>query len=648
MSTDPFKAKDDADSSKCRVVLEYPCSALVNNIQSGLKPRVIKYPAADVLVQEYERILQITEMGRKNCSSMEFNLREFMLFNGQAAMGKLGIKLRASKFNAKEVLILISSDDYVYISDINRGILASQGRKNREKATPIASPTKWSPDLKKVKPRNTPFTSPMGEGSVPTRRFGFSRNVPIDPVAFKLRSPQLKLNHSGRKDNIYSHESIDLKNLSEEQHRVVQTVLKGESIFFTGGGGTGKSYLLKKLISLLPPSTTGVTASTGIAACHIDGITLHQFLGIGRVDPHTPGVGVQMISRIRRNPDKVQLLRNTKVLVIDEISLIDAKMFELVHEILSGVRQSDSSQLFGGVQLVLSGDFLQLPPVLIQIKSEVSESVKVKFCFESKLWNKAIKKSFQLTQIFRQSDIQFANILNEIRFGTCSERTAQCLIDRVKHSSKSDSNVLKLLPLNKEVVALNEEQLAKLPRGVPKQTFSAIDTVFDLAFSLDTVCPVKSSLTLTVGCRVILVVTLSVSEKLVNGSVGTVVKFSASPSIPYIKFDGLPEPIGVSPHEWVFKQSGKEVARRRQIPLSLAWGVSIHKSQGMTLSACEVSLDKIFEAGQAYVALSRCKSLETLSIISETPQGLTTRALQRLIRANPTCIEFYKKNFPQN
>ena len=639
--------KDDknTESSYCQVVFEYSTPTLSALEFRKVKPRISKIASADVFIQEQEKILLISDSSREDPETATFSLRDFMLFNGQVDMGRIGLRMRESKFNPKDVLILISSTDVEYIRDINRGILASQGRKTREKCTPIASPNKWSPDLKKLRPRNTPIPSPLGEGSVPTRRFGFGRELQSNSISDRLRSPQLKCK-SSKKESLPPVDTSELLNLSTEQRDIVKVVLSGESIFFTGGGGTGKSFLLKKLIALLPPKSTAVTASTGIAACHIDGITLHQFLGIGRIDPYASGVAGQILARLRKSPEKMETIRRTKVLIIDEISLIDSKLFELVHETLSGIRNSaPSSAFFGGIQLVLSGDFLQLPPVPHQTDSG-SQKQAVKFCFESKIWRKAVKKSFHLTQIFRQSDTSFASMLNEIRFGKCSEKTARLLLERVKHSLQSDSNTLKLLPLNREVIALNEQELSKLPRGVPKQTFSAIDTVFDLQFSPDSVCPVKSTLTLTVGCRVILLVTLSVSEKLVNGSVGTVVKFSASPSIPYVKIDGLSEPIGVPPHDWVFKQSGKEVARRRQIPLSLAWGVSIHKSQGMTLAACEVSLDRIFEAGQAYVALSRCTTLESLRIISNNPQGLTVNNIKRCIRANPICVDFYRKFFP--
>ncbi len=601
--------------------------------------RPLRIPNADVLVLEDERVLQISDLSKKNVAPVRYTLKEFMLFNARVSDGKLGLKILESRFNPKECLILIRSSNIELIQDIESGVLASQGRKVRPRGSPTATPSKMSPDLKKVRPRQTPIGSPHAEGNVPIRRFGFGQLAsPPRPVSLRMmRSPQVKFGDENERENNLnsSNTSYHLNGLSAQQQSIVESIQRGETIFFTGGGGTGKSYLLKKLISILPLATTAVTASTGIAACNINGTTLHQFLGVGRVDTNPPpGVAQQLAARLRRNSDKLESIKRTKILIIDEISLIEASFFDLANELLMIVR--DSQLPFGGIQLVISGDFLQLPPV----------GDKVKFCFESKVWKKVIKKSFHLTQIFRQSnDNAFASLLNELRLGICSDESARKLLSRLKRSSASDSSggppVIKLLPLNKEVSALNERELSKLK--VEKQTFSAIDTLFDPNFSLDLVCPAKTSLTFPIGARVILVTTLSISDKLVNGATGTIVKFSKAPCIPYVKFDALPEPISVPPHEWVFRQGSKELARRRQIPLNLAWGISIHKSQGMTLDACEVSLDKIFEAGQAYVALSRCRSLEGLSLISENPSRVTVTSIQRAVRANPTCVEFYKR-----
>ena len=587
-------------------------------------------------------MLQVTDVSKRNSVPHRFTLREFILFNGKVLDGKLGINVLQSKFNGRETLILVRSDDVDFIKHINDGILGSQGRKVRPRGTPIASPNKWTPGMKKVRPHQTPMGSPLGDRGVPVRRFGFGQlaSPPPRPMTLRMiKSPQIKVDNSDKEntDQSQTFRRNFLGDLSSQQVSVIEAVRRGENVFFTGGGGTGKSFLLRKLISLLPQATTAVTASTGIAACNIGGTTVHQFLGIGRVDPAVQGIGQQLAARLRRNADKLQSIKRTKVLIIDEISLIDSAFFELINEVLNTVRDGVKPEtLFGGIQLVVCGDFLQLPPV----------GDKLKFCFESKLWRKSIKKNFHLTQIFRQSDdSDFASLLNEVRMGECSDETARRLLSRLKRSKGDDSNipVIKLLPLNKEVAALNDRELTRLPKDVEKQTFTAIDTLFDPNFSVELVCPAKSSLTLPVGARVILVTTLSISDKLVNGATGTVVRFSKAPCVPYIKFDALPDPIGVPAHEWVFRQGNKEMARRRQIPLSLAWGISIHKSQGMTLDACEVSLDKVFEAGQAYVALSRCRSLEGLRLISDNPSGVSVKSIQRAVRANPVCVEFYRK-----
>ena len=650
------------EKGECTVLLEYPPrrNALDTTLSAACK-RIEKYIDADVLVMEDERILQITDWRKKSSVPQQFTLSQFMFFNGHVEKGKIGLKVMASRHNSQDVTILISSPNVELVKEINQGILNSQKgvvARSRIRGTPIASPNKWSPDNKKV--RQPVFATPNGSrgssvertglGGVPIARFAFgSANKSQGPTQqrqTKLRkSPQLDLDalngsFAESVSSVGSQSSkpvVDTRELSVQQRDVLEAVLRGDSLFFTGGGGTGKSFLLKKLIKLLPAATTSITASTGIAACHINGTTLHHFLGMGRVDPGAPAIAQQILGRLRRNPERLDILKKTKTLIIDEISLIDAPMFELASEILSSIRPADgsSSKYFGGLQLVLSGDFLQLPPVVVK-------GTQPRFCFQSKLWKRAIKRSFQLTQIYRQAETSFAEMLSEIRFGQCSDQTARTLLSRVKHANRSqNSGSLKLLPLNMEVSELNEREISRIPRGVERLNFSAIDTVYDPQFSLDAVCVAKASLTLPVGARVILLATISMSDKLVNGATGTVVRFSKSPAVPYVQFDSMTEPVQVSMHEWIFNQNGKEIARRHQIPLALAWGVSIHKSQGMTLDSCEVSLDHIFEAGQAYVALSRCRSLEGLSIISNHPQGLSVREIQKAIRANQVCIDFY-------
>ena len=594
----------ESGQTGCTVVFEYRGSTGGSVFVFGVsKPKVEKLVEADILVLEEEKTLQITDGRTKSAVPRRFSLTKFVLYNAHVCEGKIGLKFLESRTNLKEVLVLINSADLELIKEINQGILSSQ--KGRVRGTPIPTPTKNSPFVKKVKPEN----------ELPIGRFGFATpNVKLSMR--QIRSPQLCLSESLPKPVPLA----ALADLSAEQRLVVETVLSGESLFFTGGAGTGKSFLIKKLISLLPVSTTAVTASTGVAACHIGGTTLHQFLSLGREDSSVSSI----LFRIRRLPDRLELLRRTKILILDEISLVDSKLFELIHEILSQIRGSKLS--FGGVQLILSGDFLQLPPVTGL------------FCFESKIWKKNIKKKIHLTTIFRQNgDPIFAEILNEIRMGTCCEETARKLFSRISNSKTND---IKLVPLNKEVAAINDSSLAKLV-GAEGQTFTAIDTCFEPSIALDILCPVKSVFSLTVGARVMLVATVNATQKLVNGAIGTLVSFGKSGAGPFVQFPHTERPICINTHEWVFKQAGKEVGRRRQIPLVLAWAVSIHKSQGMTLDTCQVSLEKIFQPGQAYVALSRCTSLEGLSLIGD---NTSVKSIQNAVRAHPSCLAFYNQD----
>ena len=638
------KESEHPVTDSCEVTLEFTQHAFRGPMQplssSQNAVNTCRIVSGDVLVQEEEKRIIISDRKRKNVQ-FTYTLKQFMYYNGHAKFGRIGLKILESRFNPREVMILINSSDYDLITDLNEGILNSQNfsadRRSRSfiSKTPstYASPNNpgRSPELKKSKQPN--YTSPELRLK---NRFGFGQtNRKIN----EMKSPQLSFTPKGvnadrrlfspnflaKPDKRQTPPPANLGDLSSEQQAIVQAVLSGQSIFFTGSGGCGKSYLLKKLISILPNETTVVTASTGVAACHINGTTLHHFLGLGKSLVKPPNLKFE----------KKNLIKKTKILIIDEISLIDDQTFQLAHEIVSSVRPTIQKP-FGGIQIVCCGDFLQLPPV--------TSSGAPKFCFESRIWRKTISKSYQLTKVFRQEDIAFSTILNEIRFGICSDSTAALLLKNVMTDStkNSFSAAVKLLPLNREVEEVNNREMLKLP---DKQIFVAIDTVYDPSFKLDSVCPAKSSLTLAVGARVILLATLSIAEKLVNGSCGTIVRLSRSPAVAYVSFDNHTTPVGVSMHDWSFKQGGSEVGRRRQIPLSLAWAISIHKSQGMTLEQCEVGLDKIFEAGQAYVALSRCKSIEGLSIISPSGQRVTSQTIQRAIRANPVCVEYYRKNF---
>ncbi len=664
----------DARRDFCTVVLEYPpCVDVAGVVRGGTSGRKTeRWDECEVFVDEDSRVFRITCVGGKHKGrSAHFSLNEFMYFNGHVERGKVGIKFLASRHNEKQVTVLLSSFDVSLIQDINAGILSLQKQPRRQRAdiaktpiqgSPIAGSKFRSPDLKKA--CSNPLRQPI---------FGFGCRK--SPVPVKIpgigKSPQVVFPSDHRGDDLENSDcnlsrvsgdsflgktstrfhtdppihnpilqsSLFDPSLSSEQREVMKAVAQGESVFFTGSGGCGKSYLLKKIISVLPPATTAVTASTGIAACHIGGVTLHHFLGIGRVDPGVAGAAQTAIAKIRKNFEKSSLIKKTKTVIIDEISLVDKGLFELMHEILSGIR-GVSDPLFGGIQIVCCGDFLQLPPV--------GDALSVKFCFQSKLWRKKIKKVFYLSKIFRQQDDpEFTQLLNEIRFGVCSESSARVLLGRKTPTCTTpNSSSVKLVPLNREVNEINDQQLARLlaqTAGEKLTSFVAIDTVYDPAFNIEAVCLAKQKISLAVGARVILLATVSFSEKLVNGSTGVVVRLTQSPPVVYVRFDSQQTPVGISQQDFIFRQAGKEVARRRQIPLALAWAISIHKSQGMTLEQCQVSLDRIFENGQTYVALSRCKSLEGLSIISSRPGGLSVANIVAAVKANPVCVDYYKK-----
>ncbi|KAB0395962.1 hypothetical protein E2I00_019865, partial [Balaenoptera physalus] len=377
--------------------------------------------------------------------------------------------------------------------------------------------------------------------------------------------------------------------LSREQAAVLRVVLKGQSIFFTGSAGTGKSYLLKRILGSLPPTGTVATASTGVAACHIGGTTLHAFAGIG--SGHAP---LAQCVALAQRPGVRQGWLNCQRLVIDEISMVEADLFDKLEAVARAVRQQNKP--FGGIQLIICGDFLQLPPV-------TKGSQPPQFCFQAKSWRRCVPVTLELTEVWRQTDETFISLLQAVRLGRCSDEVTRQLRATAAHRVGRDGIVATRLCTHQDDVALtNERQLQKLPGEV--HSFEAMDSDPEQARTLDAQCPVNQLLQLKLGAQVMLVKNLAVSRGLVNGARGVVVGFEAEGrGLPQVRFlCGVTEVIRAD--RWM----------------------------GMSLDCVEISLGRVFASGQAYVALSRARSLQGLCVLDFDPM---------VVRCDPRVLSFY-------
>jgi len=399
--------------------------------------------------------------------------------------------------------------------------------------------------------------------------------------------------------------------LTKEQIKIVNLIVDGgKNVFFTGSAGTGKSFVLKHLVSKLRkkyPKSVFVTAATGIAAVNIGGTTLHSFGGIKLGAAPAQRLAVEIL----QSKKTLQKWLDCKVLIVDEVSMIDSELFEKLDTIGQIVRENN--QPFGGIQLVLVGDFFQLPPVYGN------------YAFESKAWKKSIDVCLELTTVMRQRDLEFIDILNNLRVGKKNDQIVQFLLERCKRPLDITNGVLptKLYSTNASVDEENSAALEQLPSVA--HNFTSYDTGSkELLENLDRDCPAMQKLVLKVGAQVVLLRKLEKHEGLVNGSRGVVVDFvkvrskkrfskfyESNPMAPVVQFnDG--QKVTIPPSEWGVWSEKK--ASRVQLPLKLAWALTIHRAQGMTLDKVECELSKSFANGQSYVALSRVKSLEGLHL----------------------------------
>jgi ATP-dependent DNA helicase PIF1 len=418
---------------------------------------------------------------------------------------------------------------------------------------------------------------------------------------------------------------ITKNNLSIKQKNAYELILKGFNVFLTGPGGTGKTEFIKLFCKEFGKSKTiGITSTTGTSAILINGTTLHSYLGIKLGKDSADSLYLKIINSSFTLKKWIEL----EILIIDEISMLDPILFDKLELLARKIRKNEKP--FGGIQLILTGDFLQLPCV----KSE-------NFCFEAKSWNKCIDEVIYLTEIFRQSDNIFQTCLNEIRIGELSENTIDILNSRKGIKLKNDYGIIptKLYSLNKDVDNENKKQLDKLllkdenleffefelDCKLLKPGFKFIDE------KIDKLSLISRKLELCIGAQVMLLVNLDLYNNLANGSRGVIIDFDKEDNYPIVRFLTGYE-MKIEPYTWIIEENGTKLLNVTQLPLKVSFAISIHKSQGISLDFAEIDLGNIFEYGQAYVALSRIRNLEGLSI---------KKLDMTKIIAHPKALEFY-------
>lgn len=402
--------------------------------------------------------------------------------------------------------------------------------------------------------------------------------------------------------------------LNEKQSEAYTKILNGKNVFITGPGGTGKSFLIHKFLKEHGDNTRILlTSTTGISAVNIGGTTIHSALGLGLGDKSIK----RLKTNIKSNPSYLYKWQNTNILIIDEISMMHPDLFDKIEHLARLLRENNAP--FGGLQIVLTGDFLQLPVVNSS-----------KFCFESDSW-KYIDNTIFLTEIIRQEDIKFQNCLNNIRVGNITNEVKEILNSRVEVKLKNDYGILPtcIYTTNKDVDFINEIELEKI--NEPNYVYEMEIANKIKIGNISKFCIASPKLTLCVGAQVMLIKNLDLNSGLANGSRGIVVRFTDD-DLPVVKFlNGVECVVGYS--DWRY---GNSVSKPEivifQIPLKLAWCITVHKSQGLTLDLCELNLSNIFEYGQGYVALSRVKNLEGLNIINIDYDKL---------KAHPKALSYY-------
>ena len=437
-----------------------------------------------------------------------------------------------------------------------------------------------------------------------------------------------------------------MNTLSPEQQLAFDKFKEGGNIFITGPGGTGKTKLISLLYehSKMNDRKCVVCAMTGCASLLLNcgAKTIHSWSGM----KIAKGEKNDVVNRIINNKKNISSWKNTDILIIDEVSMLSVKIFEILEEVARKIRKSDIP--FGGMQVIMVGDFYQLPPV-----PTMGEPDTGKFCFQSEQWLNvfSIENHIELITNFRQKeDLLFNNILMEIRVGKISETNDLILKQYIGRKCPEDKPILKLLPIKRAAEYINEQMFAKIDEMSyeyhydtkmnlilgPSSSLFQREKMQQEAENIANNMPCSKILSLKKGSFVMCVVNLDLNigggSGICNGSQGIVINFvldEDNNDIPLVRFsNGIIKAIG-----YYYWESDDYPVKVGQIPLCLSWAITIHKIQGSTISLAEMDIgSSIFEYGQIYVALSRIQNLDGLYLINYN---------RNKIRANPIVLAFY-------
>ena len=383
------------------------------------------------------------------------------------------------------------------------------------------------------------------------------------------------------------------------QNEALTILQTGANVFLTGEPGSGKTHTVNAYVAWLRSHgiEPAITASTGIAATHVGGMTIHSWSGIGINERMTP----ELLDTIASKEHVAKRLQKAKVLIIDEVSMLSGEVLVMVDAVLKEVRHTDLPM--GGIQTVLVGDFFQLPPV---------SRNNAGFAFQSPAWKLLNPLVCYLTEQHRQEDSVFLNVLAAIRSGEWDHTHVSVITSREAELDEVDDETPRLFTHNADVDRINDEKLASLSARAHSFAMSTTGPSV-LTDALKRGCLSPETLALKEGA-IVMCTKNNPAVGYVNGTLGSVIGYELGTGYPIIETRDGREMV-IAPVDWAVEENGKVRAKLAQIPLRLAWAITVHKSQGMSMDAAAMDLSRAFEYGQGYVALSRVRTLQGLRLL---------------------------------